>query len=201
MTSVPGSNVWTARAISLPPGTADGALFGVTCNSSTCYAAGTYSDGAIGHPLILNGGLVGTWTSEALSEPPSISSGELRTASCSDTLCTAAGLYNDGVNAFYLMYVKTGASWILTSFTTFADFNGVFGGSRGGIQASNCVLGTCILTGAYISQTNERTPIIFSGTGAVFTKVTETPSDFQELGNIVGTSSINNNNMITLGGA
>ena len=153
-----------------------GVFYRASCSGTTCIAAGSYSDGSVGRPLLAvsqNSGT--TWSyPEPITAPvftpsnthPYYGGGQFFGASCNGSTCIAAGDYVDsGFVQRPLLAVShdSGVTWSYPdSITTpvFAPSNtnpflrmGIFNGA-------NCSGSLCLAAGSYIDTSGTRRPLL-----------------------------------------
>jgi hypothetical protein len=114
-----GNGSWTATEAPLPAGGYDAVLASVTCNSSTCIAAGSYTDAAGDQQVLMESGSGSSWAAAGVPFPTSGTiSGENGPSSVScatSSTCVAVGTYMDSNSGLHgLLIIGSGSSWTAT---------------------------------------------------------------------------------------
>jgi hypothetical protein len=90
---------WRSSPASIPPGTADAELNGISCNASSCMAVGEYSRKSGGERALAESWDGTEWTLRLPPKPRSIDDTILQDVACvSPTSCTAVGRFSHELN-------------------------------------------------------------------------------------------------------
>lgn len=154
-------STWSYPSLTLPPSYVDGDGFNnSSCSSSACIAVGAYTNGSVNYPLGFTSSDHGaTWTYTIFNTPSSLPSdysdnGFLAGASCTGTVCVAAGRYST-VSTGYPMALSSsngGQSWTVTLSSGTPALPGDYS-DRGTFLNVSCNGSNCVAAGYYNSTT------------------------------------------------
>lgn len=146
-----------------------GAFYGTSCSGNWCIAAGYYaSTDNVQYPLLaqsIDGGVTWNYAIDSSNNPPPtlFLRGFFYDASCSGSLCIAAGTYEDNSDAIYYPLIEQSTNGG-TSWSTAIDKNSgalpANYSNNGQFSSATCIGSICIAAGNYRASDNQVHPML-----------------------------------------